>query len=163
MRGLLLEPKATAALLSLQRPLADLQAETAAAFAAHLTGASVSELMQEKLTTAEGGGAPATAAAHGRSEAPVRWYGIAALPKDALMEGLAEALSAVPEEVAGRIRAGRPEYPVTLWHVEESAKLGAKNAAVRAELAASVGQQAVVEVLTIDWNDSVVAAQVRDS
>lgn len=151
------------------------QGEVTAALLNHLSGASVSEMMEEKLSTDEGG--PQVAAAGRPKPAPqlsaeraVRWYGIAALPRDVLLEGLeCEALAGagVPPEVAERIRAGRPEYHVTLWHVDESSRLGDNNVAagareaVRAELSASVGQQAIVEVVAVDWNDSVVAAEVR--
>lgn len=133
-------------------------------------------MIAEKLST-RGGSAPPTDVASESATAittpspagahQIRWYGIAALPGPSLLESLCRL--DLPPEVADRVRAGRPEYHVTLWHIDEMNKVVADGSSgprevlegVRAELAASVGQQAVVEVLAIDWSDSVIAAQVK--
>ena len=158
MRQLLLEPSASAALLSLQRPLAELQEEVASRLPAVLLADddSVADMMAEKLTTRGGSMAPdgggAAAAAAGKLS---RWYGIAALPTDVLLE--AQGSLPLPADVAELVRVARPEYYVTLWHIDDQRQ---GETEVRELLAASVGREAMVEVVSVDWNDAVVAAQV---
>ena len=155
MRELLLEPAASAALLALQRPLPELQEDVASRLAAALADDdSVADMMAEKLTTRGGSVAP------DRAGELIRWYGIAALPADVLLEGLGSL--PLPADVAELVKVARPEYHVTLWHIDEQQQgQAADNKEVRAVLAAAVGQEAMVEIVSVDWNDAVVAAQVR--
>ncbi len=155
----LLQGDAAAALAALQRPLAALQAELAAALLAACSdrrGDGISQLLEEKLSTTSPQGAHPDGLAQ---QPPVRWFGVAALPADALLEALA-GLPSLPHEVSERIRAaGRAEnYHVTLWHVDDG-RLGPDEELWQA-LSAVVGQQAVIEVVAVDWDEKVVSAQV---
>jgi len=141
----------------------------------------MADMMAEKLSTGASDSAAPRAGGAQRGSGPtpsseeqqqqqqqqIRWYGIAALPGRSLLEDICRL--DLPAEVTERVGAGRPEYHVTLWHVDGGVGGGAaanaddseSSEGVRAELAASVGQEAVVEVVTVDWSDSIVAAQVR--
>ena len=46
---------------------------------------------------------------------------------------------------------------MTLWHIDDQRQ---GQTEVRELLATSVGREAMVEVVSVDWNDAVVAAQV---
>jgi hypothetical protein len=87
----------------------------------------------------------------------VRWYGIAALDAEQLLSSVCSL--PLPEAVTSRIRSsGKAEYHVTLWHVDDPV-LG-PDEQLRSALVQSVGQEAVVQLISVDWNDCVVAAQV---
>ncbi|GAX84707.1 hypothetical protein CEUSTIGMA_g12129.t1 [Chlamydomonas eustigma] len=156
IRELLLEPETQRTLLSLQRPLEELQKDLVALILQQVRKAWTSEQVNAadaaSLSTSRHVPSASTSAE------PIRWYGIAALDVEPL---LASVLSLpLPEEVSSRIRSsGKSEYHVTLWHVEDPV-LG-PDEELRLALAQSVGQEAVVQLISVDWNDSVVAAQVQ--
>lgn len=164
-RELLRDPEVSSALLALQRPLAELQDEVATATAALMhsivhpetvvagedLGAALSTTMQQQLTIR---GAAAQQLAE---DARVRWIGIAGLSVAPVLEA-AQALPLAPE-VLTRIQAGRPNYHVTLWHVDDP--VTGKDQELRERLMAAVGQEAVLEVVSIDSCTDVTAAQVR--
>jgi len=166
-RELLARDDVRHAVLSLQRPLPHIQADVAAALArllratrmpSQLHGSmSLSTALQEQMCTSEDRMARADAA--GGRAAPLRWLAIAALPKDQLLEGLLGALDGrLPDELVERIRKGRPEYHVTLWHCDDPVM--GKDTVVRDALAACVGQPAHLQVSALVADEEVAAAQV---
>lgn len=100
-------------------------------------------------TAAAAGGGPKGGAP------PLRWLAVAGLPSAPLLEALA-GVPGLPEEVAAAVAAGRPEYHVTLWHVEDPVQ--GQNLELRDALAASIGEQAIIEVVSVDWTHAAVPA-----
>ena len=157
-REMLLSSEVQSALTLLQRPLEEIQQDLSSSLTAALRqqrqkldkdllpSPSITDELVQKLSTDPSVPPPHLAP----GSPPLRWLAIAALEVQPLLQSITALGPLVPREVLQAVAKGRSEYHSTLWHVEDP--LIGHDTMLRDSLVEVVGQEAVVEVVSIDWS-----------